>query len=358
MVMLSHVVPYVNGHAAPGVKPLFGNVLFPGPLGVQYFFVLSGFVMASTHHGDFGRAWAPLRFWWRRACRIYPAYWLALCIPAWYLHGAMTPGLTLQLVTLDPWHDTDYIPAAWTMRYEMAFYLMFGLCLLPYIGKPLLGLWLALTLWHGLWVDSRLVHPPFAMPFYWFLYYRETHFVTFFEYYFFAGLAAGLAYARLQIGKKTGAGVLAAGALWLCGLLPKEGWGAQYGLDPVLAIEVACAIALTMLGLAGLERAGAFRLAPAAGWLGAISYPLYVFHEPILLVVNNTLPWAQHHTLGLGLRLAAITATILGIATLVTLLFDQPVQRLLRRAGQRLEGRPRKITARGTAGSRRRSRTG
>lgn len=52
-------------------------------LGVSFFFVASGFLLTVRHRHDFdelngGHWW---RFWWQRACRIYPIHWLALvCI--------------------------------------------------------------------------------------------------------------------------------------------------------------------------------------------------------------------------------------------------------------------------------------
>ncbi len=339
MVMLSHVAPYVNAHAAPGARPVFGNMMFPGPLGVQYFFVLSGFVMASTHHADFGKISSVPKFWWRRACRIYPAYWLALCIPAYYLFGAMTPRLTLPLVTLSPWHDLEYIPAAWTLRYEMAFYIMFGLCMLPYVGRPVLALWVAATVWHcfwrlGFWLLGPVLSPRHILPVYNFIGTHGGLFVAFALFYFFTGLAAGCAYVKCRFGRKAWGGVLAGGLVLLALLLPHEQWGVTYGPSPAFALRMACVLAVAMLGLAGLERAGGLRLGRWAGWLGAISYPLYIFHEPALLVITNALHPGRYQGLGLYLLLAAITAAILALAALVTFFYDQPIQRLLRRAGR------------------------
>jgi peptidoglycan/LPS O-acetylase OafA/YrhL len=340
MVMLSHTVPYVNGHAANPAAPLFGGLLFPGPLGVQYFFVLSGFVMASAHYHDFGKLSAVPMFWWRRACRIYPAYWLALCIPALYLLGASTFGRMLHLALLDPWHGQEYIPAAWSMRYEMAFYIMFGLCLLPYIGKPLLAFWMFFTLWRYGTFNIINLHPPFLYSVNRFAVVHGDKFVDVFEFYFFAGLVAGLAYAGLRPGPRLAAVLLAAAALLLVFALPNENWGREYGLSPLFRLGMACTLAGCVLGLASLERHGIIHFGKYAAWLGAMSYPLYIFHEPVTLIINNTLPWGQHHTLGLYARLIAITTAILAVSALVTFAYDQPVQRLLRRLTRRVVKRP------------------
>lgn len=342
LVMLSHVLPYVNGHAAPGTAPIWGNMLIPGPLGVQYFFVLSGFVMASVHYRDFGKLASVPRFWWRRACRIYPAYWLALLIPIFYLYGSMTPGLTVHMLFLDPWFGQEYIPATWSMRVEMAFYIMFGLCLLPYVGKPILALWVAVTAWHcfwvqGFWVLSAVVRPGTIMPVYKFFDQDMMRFVVFMEFYFFTGLAAGFTFVRFRWSRKIWAGLLAAGVLGLSYTLPREAWGVTYGPSPYSALIMACVLALALLGLAGLERAGGFRLGRWAGWLGAISFPIYIFHEPLMLLITNELHPGQHHRLGLYAMFVAITAGTLAVATAVAFLFDQPVQRALRRVGKKKE---------------------
>ena len=339
MVMLSHAVPYVNRHAATPSGQVFGAMAFPGSLGVQFFFVLSGFVMASAHHDDFGSLAAVWHFWWRRACRIYPAYWLALLIPAYYLYRGMHPGQTLHLALLDPWAGNDFIefiPAAWTLRFELAFYIMFGLCLLPYIGRPLLALWVALTIWHCIDpTQPLLLHTPSTMPFYWFIHYHAARFVSFMEFYFFAGLAAGFAYARWRLSRRVSIALMAVSLITFLAMLPTEDWGRNYTSMPGFMLCMAAVIAANILGLAALERNGTIRLGKYAIWAGAMSYPLYIFHEPLLLLINNNIPLGQYHLPALYICLLATITTILTATALVTFLYDQPAQRCLRHVDRR-----------------------
>ncbi len=341
MVMLSHAVPYVNRHAASPAGQVFNAMAFPGSLGVQFFFVLSGFVMASSHHKDFGKLSAVPRFWWRRACRIYPAYWLALLIPIYYLYRGMHLGQSLHLALLDPWAGNDFIefiPATWTLRFELAFYVMFGLCLLPYIGKPLLALWVGLTVWHCIDPTAQLLHPPYTMPFYWFIHYNAARFVSFMEFYFFAGLAAGFAYAKLRLSRRVSMALMAVSLITFLAMLPTEDWGRNYSSMPGFMLGMAAVIAANILGLAALERSGTIRLGKYALWAGAMSYPIYIFHEPILLLINNNIPLGQYQLPALYACLLATIVTILTATALVTFLYDQPIQRLLRRAGRRKKG--------------------
>lgn len=336
-VMLGHVVPSLNQHAASHARLLFGGFGFPAPLGVQYFFVLSGFLMASIHHRDFGKCGAAARFWWRRACRIYPAYWLALCIPVFYLYGAMTPGLTLHLILLDPWSTQDYIPPAWTLRLEVAFYITFGLCLLPYIGRPLLVLWVGLTFWHCCWMLTLPLHPRWTTPFYNFIQNDLNLFFSFMEFYFFAGLGAGFVYARLRPGRRVSIGLMAFSFALLMVALPVEDWGRSYSAMPLFMAGMGIVLAGNLLGLALLERHGVLRLGNYALMAGAVSYPLYLFHAPVLLVISNSMKMGLYGTPGLYACLAAVATAILAVAFLVTYLFDRPVQRLLRRVGRKKE---------------------
>ena len=331
LVMLSHYGPYVDRHALIPSQAIFKGLVFPGPLGVQYFFVLSGFVMASAHRRDFGKITAVPRFWWRRICRIYPAYWLALCVPAYYLFGAMTPMLTLHLALLDPWADIEYIPATWSMRYELAFYIMFSLGMLPYVGKPLLAFWFAFTLWSWCGPLVNLFHPGYMMAIYRFNQVYAVRFFSPMEFYFFAGLVGGYLYAGQRLGRRASIVlVLVAVPLWVLNL-PVEGWGVIYGTGPMFQLRMAFITASCILGFASLERHRVLRLGKFAGWAGAMSYPLYIFHEPVLTLVDNELPWGQYGLPGLYVRFFILIVAMLGLVALVTFLFDMPVQRGLRR---------------------------
>ena len=120
-------------------------------------------------------------------------YWVALGIMFYYLFSGLTPPHAFQLISLQPsdiWEE--FVPPAWTLRYEIAFYLVFGLCLLPYIGRPLLCAWVFAVVWH--WTPPVLPHffqlPP--MHFLdWIAHPSAGHFFAPFEFYFFAGLLGG-----------------------------------------------------------------------------------------------------------------------------------------------------------------------
>ena len=109
-----------------------------GHAGVEYFFVLSGFVMFWTNESDKANWRKAGTFLKRRAIRILPSYWFAfLCMAAAFL---LAPAL-LQGRAFTVWdqiRDFLLIPrsgemlmnVAWTLRQEALFYLLFAVCLL------------------------------------------------------------------------------------------------------------------------------------------------------------------------------------------------------------------------------------
>ena len=301
----------------------------PGPLGVQYFFVLSGFVMITAHHGDFGHARGPFKFWWRRICRIYPLYWLMLLpVMFYYYHGLAPAGTNWALFSLAPHVVNDLIPPAWTLRYEVAFYIMFGLCLLPFIGRVILAGWVLSVLW--LLVPVRVfrffhIHRYNIM----FLHAvgLNNHFISVFELYFFAGLLGGwlLIKSRPSIMLAL-AGLLIGGVLMFMKLGVTQ-WGYVYP-GPLNLAVLALGYAGVMFGLAMLEHCGILRLGKWAARAGAVSYPLYISHSPLLLAADTLLPahW-RANILVEGVLLLLIYA----LAIWLTFNVDRPLQRLLRR---------------------------
>jgi exopolysaccharide production protein ExoZ len=127
MVVYLHVAQSalsVTGSA--GSIPLELTVM--GYAGVDIFFVLSGVVIARTAPGM-----TSAQFAWRRIRRILPIY-LVACVPA-MLQAAKTGfGWRDVLATLLLWPATDVMTApllgvAWTLSFEMLFYLSTALVL-------------------------------------------------------------------------------------------------------------------------------------------------------------------------------------------------------------------------------------
>ncbi|WP_337658439.1 acyltransferase family protein [Sphingorhabdus sp. Alg231-15] len=105
-----------------------------GAVGVHIFFVISGYIMVLTN-SQANRAFDAKRFFRKRIIRIYPIYWL---LAALYIlvNTAIGSGYEFSLYNLIsallllPDNAPLIIGPAWTLSYEMYFYLMFGIAMI------------------------------------------------------------------------------------------------------------------------------------------------------------------------------------------------------------------------------------
>ena len=94
---------------------------------------------------------------------------------------------------------------------------------------------------------------------------------------------------------------------------------------------VGLSFAALMLGLAALERLGHLRLGAWVRRLGAMSYPLYILHAPLLLAVWQITGSFHLATSGQWVMLGVGIMGLYAAAALATVTLDQPLQRRMRR---------------------------
>lgn len=135
----------------------FFNLFLAGWSGVDYFFVLSGFIMVYVHRSAIGKKDQLKSFLVKRAVRIYPIYWiitltlwcLFLVIPAFANNNQdLSLGKVIASLLLIPQKDKPILEVGWTLIYEIYFYLLFSLAiwLKPKHSVPILSGWLLVTL--------------------------------------------------------------------------------------------------------------------------------------------------------------------------------------------------------------------
>lgn len=128
VVVASHIPPF--DHSEVNRAANFGS------MGVEFFFLLSGFIIYHAHQKDLGRPERLGRFAFKRAIRIFPTYWAALVgvllITFTLVSAAYRPdvgdGFLVRETLLLPGHE-PFIGPAWTLRHELLFYGVFAIAI-------------------------------------------------------------------------------------------------------------------------------------------------------------------------------------------------------------------------------------
>jgi exopolysaccharide production protein ExoZ len=131
------------------------NLFHFGWIGVDFFFVLSGFIIFYIHQSDIGQPQQFKSFIKKRFFRIYPLYWIILLSKVFISllgdrNGEIQHSNFFQflqaflLVPQDRANLEIFIGVSWTLTYEIFFYWIFSLSIIirPKIYWPIFTIWL------------------------------------------------------------------------------------------------------------------------------------------------------------------------------------------------------------------------
>ena len=235
-----------------------------GYLGVNLFFVISGFVIFMT----LDRTRVPMDFVVSRASRLYPSYWTALLLTFAITHALGLPGKEVSagtlLLNIPMFQQLFNVPLVdnvyWTLLVELLFYaLAFALYLAGWLHHVLRALVLLLALRLGYHFTSTLLHVDLP--------WRISQLLILEAIPFFA---LGIVAYRLAVRRAPDARPdIAVALLALASLWADSPLMALVGLGCFLAVWLAAAGRLPFLQWRILV------------WFGVISYPLYLVHENI-----------------------------------------------------------------------------
>lgn len=307
----------VGQDAAQPVLSAVSAVTRYGYLGVDLFFMISGFVILWSSMNR-----SPLDFVVSRLSRLYPSFWVSLlfavlCI---LVLGGFVPQYTpppLNFATLAA--NATMLPAPlgapliegvyWTLEIEIRFYgLIFLLLVLGQMSRVewWLYLWLAISL-TGLFVELPWV----------------IRYAALLPYgpFFVAGSLFYLTLARgPSVPRSIGLTVCAAA----CAYISLRQRSQFISADQASAIVVPTLVLLFFGLFTYLVRA---RAAPGAArwayWAGALTYPLYLTHATMGLLIYNLLRPA----FGVTAALVGITALSLVVAWAITVTVDMPARK-------------------------------
>ena len=339
-VVLFHATANAYAHA-PGTPAL--AVLRNLDLGVDLFFALSGFVIFLPFARAALAGGSPVAlgaFAIRRARRLLPLYW-TLILGVWLVRGGRTPAdwrdVALHLTMLqltDPRTAGTLIGPAWSLACEAWYYVLaalVGVLLAAGLRRctPRRRLAVALLVPLGLTLAGLAysalpgVHdyaPPFRVP----------------------AFAMGMALALLAAARVT----LTRRAVWLLRLgaplltlplLPgRDPWA---GGLPSAVVHAAAGLSCAALFASTVLAAEPSRLArvlasrPLA-LAGALSYGVYLWHEPLLIAARDRGAFATHEPRAFALQTALLALAALTCAAVTYRYLERPCLRAGRTTGR------------------------
>lgn len=293
-VVMHHAVLAVNDFIAP--MGLAAQWARNGYLGVDFFFVLSGFIISHASAALRRRGGGLLAYSQSRFIRVYFPYWpigfamlvLYALFPSLSAHSRETGFITS--VFLVPSDEPPALSVAWTLVHEVMFYAVFGVFFhARRAGHVLMATWLAGIFWA--WLTSAVISDS-AM----------GYLLSPLNLYFFVGMLVYWLSRQCFVSDVTALVLfMAGGVLVVVEALSETPNRAFFGTG--------CAFLIFAV------QSGLFTKIPVHSsglMLGASSYAIYLIHNPSVSVIIR-LADAWHMGAWASWLFAVITGTTAGI---------------------------------------------
>jgi exopolysaccharide production protein ExoZ len=298
LAVVAHHTAVSTGAFVGGV-PYFAKAMFGlGYLGVDFFFVLSGFIIMYAHMGDTRNPASVQRYAFKRLVRIFPAYIpisLALialytAMPGFSASGGRDYSLVSSLLLL-PADRPPALSVAWTLVHELMFYAVF---LLFFVSRR----WLVvgLVVWAGGIIVSNLAMAPSG----WLRYPLSWLNIEF----MLGVLSAWIVKSAIYQGSPQRLIVLGLSTAFIMLIV------IHHDPSSYLRLLFAAGLACMMVGFSLWEK---LVLLPWPGWLllmGNASYSIYLIHNPLVSITQRLaarigLEWAGAMVFGVFLSVFA-----------------------------------------------------
>ncbi|MDO7845891.1 acyltransferase [Hymenobacter sp. M29] len=295
--------------------PVLGGIFRYGYLAVDLFFMISGFVVVKS-----ARPKALPQFAVARITRLYPAYWLSCGLTFVGLHvvgsgAASWRQLLFNLTMLQEFFGQPHLNGVyWSLTYELTFCFLVALLIAGRLWRlhfPVLLGWLAYTLVAGPLPPAHLF---------------SYLFIPKHSAYFIAGMLFYVLQSRRHAAWQVHLALFAALALALRSDRAERQLAQQFYHDaPLNGVLTAGLIVLFFLVLyCILVRQWRLPAHPVWGWLGSLTYPLYLLHGTGAAVLG---PLAGR--LNSYLLLGGALALVLLLAGAAHALVERPLSRRL-----------------------------
>jgi peptidoglycan/LPS O-acetylase OafA/YrhL len=342
-VILFHL--YVEGILTGGPW-WYQNFASIGYIGVNFFFVLSGFILVYTYAAS---DLDPLRFWRARFARVYPAYLFSLAVTApfffltapslnlpffaWSMHHLLLASI-LALVLLQSWIPQGALtwnPVCWSLSVEAFFYALFPFLLnrTKALSPRRLPFWIAGTWLVSLSISAAYIalHPDGAANINstdTTLFWRNV--LSFNPLVRLPEFVVGMLTCRLFLSNKRSRGLGSICILsGVAGLALVTIFATKIP-NPVISTGLLSpAFAAIIYGVALQPRWTRFLALAPLLYLGEASYSLYLLHSIVISSVMERLPhWP------LAARVVLCVAAAIAASLLTYKFIEQPARKLLR----------------------------
>lgn len=290
-----------------------------GAMGVQLFFVISGFIIAYVLQKEEFRLG---QFLAKRVVRIYPIYIVATLVALYFhldwriaFHNSAEPEFLLKSMALIPQETSPFFQPGWTLVHEMIFYII-AAALFPIFGIKGVMVIMATTGALGLTFYMLEVK----------VWTYEV--VSFYNLYFAAGIA--LAVYRQKLARVHWAAALAVAIAAMAIYVQAHSFAPAYHINWVARTAhylVACsALCVALLNLPPIEN----RLWNLLVFMGTISFSIYLVHWIVIrLTIRARIIFGLNDYPEL-VRWGGIFISIAG-AAIVWALIENPTNNLGRR---------------------------
>ena len=287
-VVISHCQLAVEGFV--GSMPQMSKFIFGlGYLGVDFFFVLSGFIIYYTNQNKERTGESFVRFAQARILRIFVPYIpIALLLAGAYV---FLPGLSasnrtwswLSTLLLVPSFAPPALNVAWTLQHELIFYVIFAFAMFSFNR-----LWTTIYIWAGCICLS--------WAFGWFELRPYRYFFATVNLEFMFGLVCAYAISELRYHKERYIIIVNN----LCVTLATLGFSLFFvlGAHPGHRILVGLSLAFVLLPLVFSEMKRPIRIPSWILLLGNASYSIYLIHDPLISVVIRCLAQTPFNNMG------------------------------------------------------------